>query len=224
MTDVFSYINTDSLFITSRTMSSIRCTFCNSGSHATERCNSNFKGRRTHLDSLRECMLHDKAPTFGEYPVNELRYIASLYKKFQKTVHLHNSIAPCILRVLNSHIPMTLTKRRLVNELMHRWNLYDSVRERKLSEPICDDCPICLDNMSIPIWNPRKLNWELISIKRDNLNASFNGNILTECKHEFCGACWERHLDKNGKLEYLAIGNEMTILCPLCRHKMIYSI
>ena len=222
----------------STNMNLARCVFCNSASHTTANCNSNMKGRRKMLSDLgRDFMLEDEIPDFNSFPINELRFIASKYESFQKIPNKRNMKRqmsnyfdrPCLVDYLYSPIPTTLTKTRVIKELVHRWTIYAAVRvNRNHEKPEDEDCPICMDCMSTPIWDPTKLDWNCIATKPSLSGALFHGNIKTQCGHTFCGGCWELHVKANGKPEYHEnrFHQEPTgrscIGCPMCRHKMYY--
>ena len=215
-----------------------RCVFCNSLSHTTADCNSNMRGRRQFLTKIGwEFMLDDNLPNFNSLPINELRFIASIYEKFQKITskrYLRTQMYMYFdnewqIEYLYSPIPPTLTKSRMIKELVYRWTIYVSIRNNHNHEkPEDGDCPICMDCMSTSIWNPTKLNWQMIATKLDLENAMFPGNIRTLCGHSFCGSCWEFHVKANGEVEYYEhrIREEPTgrvmVSCPMCRYPMRY--
>jgi len=168
-------------------------------------------------------ILEDEIPTFNSFPINELRFIASTYVKFQKKQekayvrnYLYRGLLQCLC--LYSPIQNTLTKTRMIQQLTDRWRIYRPIRNHKQHgkpEDECDDCPICMDTMSQHLWNPTKLNWEVIPV--------FNDNVLTRCGHSFCGNCWDRHVAANSKHEHddnAPHGYSWYINCPICRHKM----
>jgi hypothetical protein len=206
-----------------------RCVFCNNSSHTTANCNSNMNGRRKILTDIgMNFVLEDETPDFKSFPINELRFIASTYYvKFQKQTekrYVRNYLFCHLsaLKCLYSPIQNTLTKTRMIQELTDRWRVYRPIRNHKKNgkpEGECDDCPICMDTMSQYLWNSNRLNWEVTPICNDN--------IRTQCGHSFCGSCWDRHLDSNGKIEYDVIDGwrdqptgRMYINCPICRHQM----
>ena len=215
-----------------------RCVFCNSLSHTTADCNSNMKGRRQILTKIGyEFMLDDNLPNFKSLPINELRFIASIYEKFQKISnkrYLRTQMCMYFdnewqVEYLYSPIPLTLTKSRMIKELVHRWTIYTSIRKNHNHEkPEDGDCPICMDCMSSYTWNPYKLNWDMIVTKLYLDDAMFQSNILTPCRHSFCGSCWELHMKANSKVEYHEhrFRQEPTgrriVSCPMCRYPMRY--
>ncbi len=205
-----------------------RCVFCNNSSHTTGNCNSNMNGRRKILTVIgMNFMLEDETPDFKSFPINELRFIASTYVKFQKQtekIYVRNYLFQHqrALKCLYSPIQYTLTKTRMIQDLTDRWRVYRPIRNHKKHrkpEDECDDCPICMDAMSQCLWNPTKLNWEVTPICNDN--------VVTRCGHSFCGSCWDRHIAANGKVEYDVVDGwqdiptgRMYINCPMCRHQM----
>ena len=220
------------------TKSSTPCVFCNSVSHTTTNCNSNMKGRRKILTDIgNNFMLEDALPDFKSFPINELRFIASRYDVFQKTPNkrdMRNCMSgyfgrECDVEYLYSPIPSTLTKSRMISDLVYRWTIYENVRNNHNHEkPEDGDCPICMDYMSTHIWNPIRLKWDLIATKHPLHDAIFPGNIRTPCGHTFCGGCWELHIKANSKVEYHENRfheeptGRMVVCCPMCRHKMYY--
>ena len=216
-----------------------RCGFCNSLSHTTAGCNSNMKGRRQFLTKIgQEFMLDDNLPDFKSLPINELRFVASIYEKFQNTPNKRNMRADmscyfdreCLVEYLYSPIPPTLTKSRMIKDLVRRWTFYTNVRiNRNHKKPEDEECPICMDCMSTSIWDPTKLNWDMIATKPTVPGALFEGNIRTKCGHIFCGGCWELHTRKNSRIEYRANTwhdeptGRMIVSCPMCRYEMHYE-
>jgi|SaaInlStandDraft_5_1057022.scaffolds.fasta_scaffold39210_2 hypothetical protein len=216
----------------------MNCTFCNSRSHITSNCNSNMKGRRRILTYIGwNFILDDNLPDFKSFPINELRFIASRYENFQKTVTKHNMNIlmsryfdrDCHVNNLYNPIPVTLTKSRLIKELTRRWTLYIQVRTiYNHQKPEDGDCPICMEYMYTHIWNPVKLNWDMAATKPYQPGALFASNIRTPCGHLFCGDCWDMHMTANSKNEYKENTwndeptGRMILACPMCRHKMYY--
>ena len=222
-------------------MNQDRCVFCNSVSHTTANCNSNMKGRRKLLTDIGNTfMLHDDPPDFNSFPLNELRFIASVYDKFQqipdkdymKRMYYRYFDRPFVVEYLYSPIQATLTKSRMIKQLKDRWRLYAGVRrEKNHRKPEDEDCPICMDCMNIHIWNPRKLFWDRLTAKTPLPGARFDGNIRTPCGHTFCGGCWEMHINANSRIEYRENEDRennwldeptgrQVLCCPMCRHKM----
>jgi hypothetical protein len=200
-----------------------------------------MKGRREILSNIGGTfMLDDVSPDFKSFPINELRFIASIYENFQKTPSRRN-MRTCVLGgcgyfdgtdtidYLYSPIPITLTKSRMIRELVRRWTMYTQVRINYNHEkPEDGDCPICMDCMSTNVWNPAKLNWDTVATKPYQPSAMFDGNIRTPCGHVFCGGCWELHMTANSKIEYRENtwrdepSGRMILACPMCRHKLYY--
>ena len=178
-----------------------RCLLCNCLSHTTVNCNSNMKGRREILDDMNDCLMLDKMPDFKSFPVNELRYIVNN-----------------LLKKIRGKISLTLSKTRIVRELVTRWTLYAPVRSLKQATPEADDCPICLEQMSFSIWNSMRLRWDLHQAMLSPPDALFKSCITTECGHTFCGSCWERHYKENRKGDIWTRAHYLC--CPLCRHKL----
>ena len=187
--------------IASSSVSVSGCLLCNCVSHTTANCNSNMKGRREILDVMKDCLMDDKMPDFKSFPVNELRYIVNN-----------------LLKKIRGKISLTLSKTRIVCELVTRWKLYAPVRSLKQVSPEQDDCPICMEQMTFSIWNSRRLRWDLHEAILSPPDALFHGNIKTECGHTFCGSCWERHYGAN--LKYSHQTGEQYLCCPLCRHEL----
>ena len=209
-----------------------RCIFCNSLSHVAAKCNSNMKGRRQILTDMgRNFMLDDALPNFKSLPINELRFIASKYEVFQETSNRRDMrrcasmsgyfSRECEVEYLYSPIPTTLTKSRMISDLVRRWIIYKNVRTNHNHEkPEDEDCPICMDCMSTPKWNVLTLKWENVYNKEDTNDEPWPNGIKTVCGHEFCGSCWERHLSANTKRDYMS--HQQYVCCPLCRHKIEY--
>jgi len=215
-----------------RVTENIHCVYCNSKSHITIRCNSNMKGRRQILmDIGMNFMLDDNVPDFKSFPINELRFIASIYEDFQKQPKMSTMYRMyqyfnrrCLVTHLYSPIKFTtLTKSRIITELKLRWTIYTQVRINKNhKKPEYDDCPICMDCISEAEWNPTYLNWE---------TKAGNNMVRTTCGHEFCGGCWGMHITANSKPEDnnpywmvdLTRPRLMYICCPMCRTKMNFS-
>lgn len=211
---------------------STRCLICNCVSHTTARCNSNMKGRRTMLEKIEDCMMADQMPDFNSFPIDELKFVISRMRLDDNPRIIFSRkhiIFPCKqftsgeIKQLRSQIPLTLPKTRMVRELVKRWNLYGRIRIVKTAKPEDgDDCPICMDCMETPIWNPRRLRWDMCLAKLSPPDAMFPNNIKTRCGHMFCGSCWESHYKANCRVDYSYGGpNDRTYLCcPMCRHRM----
>ena len=197
------------------------CLFCNSLSHTTWWCNSNMKGRRKTLLEMKDCMMSDEMPDFNSFSVNELRLVISrVVLKYQKSVFPRKLFTTDEIKLLRNQIPLTLTKTRMVRELVKQWNLYGRFRSVKSTRPEDgDDCPICIDCMETPSWNPRRLRWDMCLTKQPSHDAMFPNNIITRCGHTFCGPCWEIHYRTNLKYEYGRISTPY-LECPLCRSKL----
>ena len=185
----------------SKSGSKSRCLLCNCLSHTTANCNSNMKGRRGILDAMKNYLMDDEMPDFNSFPVNELRYI------------VNNQ-----LNKIRGKISLTLPKTRIIHELVSRWSLYAPVRSLKQMRPKAEDCPICMEQMWVSIWNSRRLRWDSPEAILSNPDALFPSNIKTECGHTFCGSCWERHYGANRKYSHQT--GEQYLCCPLCRHEL----
>ena len=202
-----------------QTSSATRCLLCNSLSHTLSYCNSNMKGQRTVLEDMKDCMMADKMPDFNSFPINELRFIVIQYEcSIAYTLFPQRLFVRPQIKYLHSHISLTLPKKRVVRELVNRWNLYASVRTERKNPCEEEDCPICMDCMSMPTWNHRLLRWDNIVAKQPPDDAMFPNNIKTQCGHTFCGSCWEQHYKTNRKMDYSR--DEMYLSCPMCRHRM----
>ena len=215
----------------------INCIYCNSRSHLTSNCNSNMKGRRKLLiDIGNTFMLDDKEPDFKSFSINELRFIASIYEKLQKTSLEHKMKdmyqyfeSKRMIEYLHTPVPVTLTKSRMIKDLLYRWTLYSMVRNNyNHKKPENEDCPICMDCLYIPRWNPMILQWDMVTPKLYSPDALDDGNVVTLCGHIFCGHCWEMHQKVNGKIDYEhnkwnAVYRRMVVCCPLCRQKVMYK-
>lgn len=211
----------------SKMSSTSRCLFCNSASHPNNRCNSNMKGRRALLEVTAEFMMSDVIPQFESFHVNELRFIANTYNNGKKFTRVF---------VNPSHdiIQLTLTKTRLVKDLIYRWESYGCVREKKRDKPpeSGDDCPICLEQMTIYTWSSKWLNWEEKSYNRHiNYESHLPTDVITlpcDRRHRFCGQCWVNHTNRNARVVYdqnTGIPtDQMCVACPLCRAQTVFSI
>ena len=198
-----------------------------------------MKGRRKILTDIgRTLMLDDTLPDFKSFPINELRFIASIYEDFQKTANKRDMRTcmswyfgrECEVEHLYSPIPATLTKVRMISELVRRWTIYENVRNNhNHKKPEDGDCPICMDCISTHMWNPVRLNWDLVTTKQYPPGARFPGNLRTPCGHSFCGWCWEMHMNANSKVEYRENTwrdeptGRMLLSCPMCRYQMHWT-
>jgi hypothetical protein len=180
-----------------------------------------MKGRRTILEDMKDCMMADKMPDFNSFSINELRFIVNQYEcSIAYTLFPQRLFVRSQIKYLRSHISLTLPKTRLIRELVNRWNLYASVRTERKNPCEEEDCPICMDCMSAPMWNDRLLRWDNIVAKPSPDDAMFPHNIKTQCGHTFCGSCWEQHYNANRKTDYLR--DETYLSCPMCRHRMYW--
>jgi len=179
-----------------------------------------MKGRRNTLEEMKDCMMSDEMPDFNSFPVNELRFVVSeVVLNHPAIVFPRRQFTTDEIKILRSQIPITLPKTRMVRELVKRWKFYGRIRAVKNTTPEDgDDCPICMDCMETPIWNPRLLRWDMCLAKLSPPDAMFPNNIRTQCGHHFCGSCWETHFVTNTRLDYAR--NLSYISCPMCRHKL----
>lgn len=208
-------------------MSLSRCLLCNSASHGHMACNSNMKGRRDMLVALSKSMMMDNImPDFKSFPIDELRYIAHTYTTEVLGFNRHKQLVAVkpgihwdqsIARHLFTPIILTLTKTRMVKDLIFRWNSYGLVREKKHTTPESDDCPMCMECMVTPVWNEHMSRWDSIDTQSTD-GIKFYNNIITKCRHKFCGRCWELHMRANTK--YDDYQHKHYIGCPMCRTKI----
>lgn len=225
----------------SKMSSTSRCLFCNSASHPNNRCNSNMKGRRALLEVTAEFMMwSDVIPQFESFPINELRFIANTYNNGTKFTRIHKYSATrihwdtSVVRYLCKPIELTLTKTRLVKDLIYRWESYGCVREKKRDKPpeSGDDCPICLEQMTIYTWSSKWLNWEEKSYNRHiNYESHLPTDVITlpcDRRHRFCRQCWVGHADRNSRVLYDRNTGMPTdqkcVACPLCRAQVVFGI
>lgn len=215
------------------TMTQKRCVFCNSASHPATRCNSNMHGRRDLLDDIaRNFTLQEARPCFDSFHINELRYIALTYHEHHRRVVFSRTQfdKPTIKR-LKATIPATLTKTRIVRELLNRWESYEPIRASLREKPEGDDCPICMDAMIVWDWDRRRMIWESYT-PPNNFDANYPnaGHVVTKCGHKFCRGCWRLHLTSNAKCEYYhdddwrhtPVGR-IYVACPLCRERLFIA-
>jgi hypothetical protein len=196
-------------------MASPRCLFCNCLSHVSSRCNSNMNGRRQILDDMEICMLLPECPDFNSFSINELRYIASKYALYERAAWQHDRMGNRYNReYLRRPIPLTLSKNRTVQALVDRWAGFAPIRELMCTPPEDKDCPICYENMLIHHWSRRISSWIADCVY--TYDAKYTSPVLlNNCKHMFCGKCWEGHTDQNKK--YNVHHNRHYVNCPMCR-------
>lgn len=170
---------------------------------------------------MKDCMMSDEMPDFNSFSVNELRLVISrVALNHPAIVFPRRQFTTDEIKLLRNQIPITLPKTRMVRELVKRWKFYGRIRAVKNTTPEDgDDCPICMDCMETPIWNPRLLRWDMCLAKLSPPDAMFPNNIITRCGHTFCGPCWEIHYRTNLKYEYGRISTPY-LACPLCRSKL----
>ena len=219
----------------SSSMRKQHCIFCNSKTHTTMSCNSNFGGKRTDIDS-RLFMLEDICPDFYKYKLNELRYIACTKAVYEKAnpnsmIYFWDKLGREYNRkYIRNPIPITLSKRQLIIALEKRWRGFAPVRLIQMTPPECDTCPICMEVElnSPPIFSPEHSEWECSDWVED-VNpidgAAYNtcrGDriVITPCKHKFCARCFIGHANTNRKEErYISNRwvNSPHVACPMCR-------
>jgi hypothetical protein len=199
-----------------------RCAFCNSRSHTHTHCNSNMKGRMKLLVNLSNFMMDDTIPDFKSFPINELRCIVMGYTDHIRQIDFngHPLLDRSQIKMLRGSIPFTLPKTKMIYKLTCIWNIYSVIRDahHTMSEPIDDDCPICMESMTTHIchiWNSRYLVWDAVA-------ANDRCNILTKCGHQFCGSCWEIQCTINIRRDHMT--GLKYISCPLCRHQLQFPV
>ena len=200
----------------------VRCVFCNSSSHKMEQCNSNFNGRRQHLNQGWDFMMHDGCPGFDNFAANELRYIAYKFAAYEGVIHdwREKTTQQYNRKFKYRPVDLTLSKAQLIKELTRRWEGFQHVRElsKNKPEPTDDDeCPICLDCATTSYkWVYNISNWVKSSDK-----------VITECKHSFCKTCWRTLLGNSNNQFHYWVGREykvdICVSCPMCRHKLKYQ-
>jgi hypothetical protein len=195
-----------------------RCVFCNSLSHKMENCNSNMNGRREYLDQGWDCMMHVLCPDFKLLHANELRYVAYHYVQYTGAVHSSDcKTSQHYNRKYGlSPIPLSLSKKKMVNELDRRWHAFSEIRELSTNPPPeqpDDDCPICLESMTSYKWSNNTSCWKLQTDKK----------FTTRCNHSFCRSCFDTHIEKNSIRDRYLDERIMCVGCPYCRTKLYYE-
>jgi hypothetical protein len=196
-------------------MSDERCVFCNSATHTMAKCNSNFNGQRKQIDDLWRFLVQDKCPDFNTYPLNQLRYIAYHFARYEKAIPLkRGSMGHKYNRkYLLNPISLTLSKPRTVRALVERWTGFKSVRDLRSSVPEGDSCPICIETpLTVPKWDLEHSKWDMEYCLADDDDLL----IITKCKHLFCGSCWNAHLRSNIRRDHLG----EYVACPMCRSRV----
>lgn len=186
----------------------MKCIFCNSSSHIKERCNSRMNGQR---GGLLDQMSSIECPDFKNNTIAELRFMAH-YTQTTPTIEKDKEYLLC------QQVPpiaLTLSKTRTIRELIARWELLGQARTNYYSRPEDEDCPICLEKMTVYRWDYMKGIWE----KRNVLQPgeTVKPQIETSCGHTFCGKCWEMHMTKNA---VYCLG-QAHIKCPYCRTLLV---
>ena len=187
------------------------CIFCDSTSHDFKKCttirNSNTK--------IMQCMQSETCPDFNSFTTKELKLVAYLHP-FEKGISHHQNAYftngygnTTNRKMVRNQIPLTLSKRRLVDALSKRWASLQPIIKQSLSPPECDECPICYETIN-------ELNWKGYKWKKNRLYTRSGSDIYwpikTKCGHIFCGSCWRQH-----KRE------QHSISCPMCRTKVHHS-
>ena len=202
-------------------MEASHCDFCNSTTHPTRCCNSNFGGKRKGIDN-RWFMLEDVCPVFGEFNHNELKYIACKKALYEKGNNVSDRMGRDYNRkYIRNPIPITLSKRHLVIALEKRWNGLAPIRLLRNTPPENDTCPICIDvNITTSRFSEATSEW------KTTISSETSELCITVCNHTFCNPCWKAHVARNCKMgEYVAgVWDETPfIACPMCRTKMTIS-
>ena len=193
-----------------------RCVFCNSLSHKMNYCNSNMNGRRKYLDQGWECMMHTICPDFITLAANELRYVAYHYAAYEGAIHdwREKTTQQYNRKFKFRPVDLTLSKKKMANELVRRWHAFSEIRELSTNPPPeqpDDDCPICLESMTSYEWSNNTSCWKLQTDKK----------FTTRCNHSFCQSCFNTHIDKNSIQDRYS--HVMCVGCPYCRTKLYYE-
>ena len=164
-------------------------------------------------------MAFEECPKFDVYPINELRYIAFHYARYQKAIPSgwETRLGNRYNRAFGyAPISLTLSKNRLVKALVDRWNGFATFREKKTlstEEVSYEECPICIEHMIRHTWSNK--------LARNAMHTqNGRGVIVTQCKHKFCGTCWGNMLKTNVReIGYVnhVWDNSKYVACPLCR-------
>jgi len=222
----------------SKMTTATRCLFCNSATHSNDRCNSNMNGRKVLLiDTCKSILWSDVMPNFNSFKINELKYIANRYNiEVIPSLRIHRRPAykihrnDNVVRWLSNPVSLTLTKRLIVKQLNQMWLYFTDIRDKKKHKPVDDDCPVCLDQMTIHIWSDKWLRWEEKSYNHHiNNGRRFTTDVITlpcDGRHRFCGRCWTGHKSRNGRIIYQKDSwgldthvptDKVDVTCPLCR-------
>ena len=171
-------------------------------------------------------MAFEECPKFDVYPINELRYIAFHYARYQKAIPSgwETRLGNRYNRAFGyAPISLTLSKNRLVKALVDRWNGFATFREKKTSsnqEVTYEECPICIEHMICHAWSNR------LARNAMHTQSKRGGIIVTQCKHTFCGTCWGNMLKTNvkrrGYVNHVWDDTEC-LACPLCRTEIVLS-
>lgn len=203
-------------------MDTSHCVFCNSTTHLTRCCNSNFGGKRKGIDA-RCFMLEDVCPTFSQFNHNELKYIACKKALYEQANNESDRMGRAYNRkYVRNPIPTTLSKRQIVIALEKRWKGFASIRLLRNTPPESDTCPICMDVNTTTSWFSEKTStWDT-----EIYSATYE-LYTTSCNHTFCNPCWKAHAERNHKMgEYVGgVWDETPFIsCPMCRAKMPISL
>ena len=133
------------------------CPFCDSPHHVAFDCFNSLNGRRVILD---KCMMSQEIPDFQSYTKKELKLVAYItpYKDTMARISgkRYSGYDP---------ISLTLSKSRLVERLIDRWNTLEAMRHTYYRPPHGEECPICYENLDpfVPRAPPHLLKYDLTS-------------------------------------------------------------
>ena len=180
------------------------CIFCDSTSHDFKRCTA----IRNSSNKIMRCMQSETCPDFNSFTTKELKLVAYLYP-FEEGISHHqeayfiNGYGKYANRkMVRNQIPLTLSKRRMVDALCKRWASLQPVVTVYKSKPEKGECPICYDTFNKQLWFGHK--WRT-SHTNSRINNYFP--IKTKCGHIFCNPCW-------GRIQPREIS---ALTCPMCR-------
>jgi hypothetical protein len=201
----------------------VACVFCGSKHQQKNGYIYCYDPKLKHLERMEYCMAFEECPKFDVYPINELRYIAFHYARYQKAIPSawHTTLGNRYNRAFGyAPISLTLSKNRMVKALVDRWNGFATFREKKTSSPTqevhAEECPICMEQMLRYYWSDK--------FARIAMQTKGYGVVTTRCKHTFCGGCWGNMLKTNVKRRgYVnhVWDNTECLACPLCRAEIV---
>ena len=174
------------------------CPFCDSPHHVAFDCFNSLNGRRVILD---KCMMSQEIPDFQSYTKKELKLVAYItpYKDTMARISgkRYSGYDP---------ISLTLSKSRLVERLIDRWNTLEAMRHTYYRPPHGEECPICYESPDQFYWSITKGKWK----KKHKLNEYIK--VTTKCNHTYCKKCWDSihsssYYDDDKK-------------CPMCRENI----